>query len=159
MLRHIRKKHSTTYEYWICPEARCSTKLIRRAYMFRHLINTHKIDECTARMKAINSIRGDQYQEDSYYSEENYSKEDNCNDLIIANDSISSGIEDNQEENDVIIIISDEEENNKTRMEHFIGTTRPQTLILTFKRTINIVNGQEHVRDKDFLCDYFEETI
>ncbi|CAC5388392.1 unnamed protein product [Mytilus coruscus] len=76
--------------------------------------------------------------------DENNNKEDNCVNSITANDSSSSGIEDNQEENDVIIIISDEEENNETRMKQFIGTTKQQNLILTFKRTVNIVNGQEH---------------
>ncbi|CAG2198096.1 unnamed protein product [Mytilus edulis] len=58
--------------------------------------------------------------------------------------SISLEMVDNQSESDDIIIISDVEENIVNSMEHFIGTTKEQTIILTFKRTINTVNGCEY---------------
>ncbi|VDI04770.1 Hypothetical predicted protein [Mytilus galloprovincialis] len=181
MLRHVKEKHAKTYEYWNCPEAGCSTQFIRREYLFRHLINTHKMEESTARVKAINSSRGDTHRE-SYYSDvsdddtildllddfskvddtghhfdvddflstvdENNNIEDKCDDdsinsemVDIQDDSISFEMADNQSESDDIIIISDVEENTENRIEHFIGSTKEQTVILTFKRTINTVNG------------------
>ncbi|CAG2195787.1 unnamed protein product [Mytilus edulis] len=129
MLRHVKEKHAKTYEYWNCPEAGCSTQFIRREYLFRHLINTHKIEECSARVKAINSSRVD---------ENNNNNTDKCDDdsinsemvaIDIQYDSINSEMVDNQSQSDDIIIISDVEENTENGMEHFIGMTKEQTRV------------------------------
>lgn len=64
-----------------------------------------------------------------------------------------------QEENDGNIIISGDEENTDNIMEHFIGTTIKQTVILTFKRIINTVKRCEYVMNNDSIWDYFVEKI
>ncbi|XP_053390171.1 uncharacterized protein LOC123560839 [Mercenaria mercenaria] len=65
--RHIKEKH-TAIEFWNCTENNCSSKFIRRSYLSKHLILTHKHDAATAREKACCALRGD-IKEHGYYEE------------------------------------------------------------------------------------------
>ena len=78
--RHLQEKHSPTFEYWNCTEAGCSSKFIRKGYLFKHLHMIHHLSENTARRKAIDAQRGDIPQQQQYY--EDISDDDTVLDLI-----------------------------------------------------------------------------
>lgn len=79
--RQLTEKHSPTYEYWNCTEDGCKYRFIRKGYVFNHLHKVHHLTEDSARIKDIDTKRGDisQIQEQEY---EDISDDDTVLDLI-----------------------------------------------------------------------------
>ena len=66
--RHIMERH-TVVKHWKCTVEDCTSKFIRRGYLFEHLIKCHKLTRSDARKATLFARREDSSHTQSYYEE------------------------------------------------------------------------------------------
>lgn len=79
---HVEEKH-LELPHWCCVESDCSSRFIRRSYLFHHLMTIHHLSKDDARNKTIFAIRANKETEaknDSYYDA--VSDDDNILDIF-----------------------------------------------------------------------------